>query len=95
MNRLLSSFIVVVSVFAASQLLATDLDEPNQISAVETGDGVEQIRQGLVDHCMGRPDCRASLLSDHSWLNGNIPDYDEETAASGWPDIRGTSQPEN
>lgn len=95
MNRLLFTFIVLACVFATNQLLATDLDEPSQTPAVEYGDAVENIRQRLVDNCMDRPDCRISLLSDHSWLNGNIPHYDEETAASGWPDIRGASQPGN
>lgn len=51
------------------------------------------IQQRLLDNCMEKPSCRESLLSDDSYSRRIIPEYDEQTAASGWADIRGQRGP--
>lgn len=77
----LSCLILCVTPLLAAAQETTPPPEP--ISIGEPVQSAQEIQQRLVNQCMARQDCRQSLLSDRSWLNGTIPEYDEATAVNG------------
>ena len=67
--------------------------QPPQPPADEIVQSAQAIQKKLIDNCMARPSCRASLLSDDSYANGKIPPYDPATAAHSWEEVRRGAQP--